>query len=281
MIIARIEGGLGNQMFIYAAARSLALYTGRMLKLDVSSAFNLDTYGRRYRLRIFNIQAQEASEEDVAVYKVESGSFKRLRNLNRLLPLNWRSLIEERSLFDPRILQFKPKREKVYLIGYWQREEYFKRVANFIRKDFTLKVGLSTETLTLSEWIRNVKNESVCLHVRRIAYEYLLPKSYYDKAFEILQERVKKPHYFIFSDDFEWVKENLNPPDPFEFVTHNGAERDFEDLWLMSQCRHAIIANSSFSWWGAWLNENPGKVVIAPADWGYRAAPCRGWVAIE
>lgn len=281
MIIARIEGGIGNQMFIYAAARSMALHTSRMLKLDVTSVFNVDTYGRRYQLHLFNIQAQEANEEDVAAYKVGSRSFRRLRRLNRLLPLNWRSLIEEKSLFDPRMLQFRPKREKVYLIGYWQREEYFKKVANLIRQDFTLKVELSTKTLAVAEWMRKVENESVCLHARRIAYEYLLPKSYYEKAFEVLQNHVKRPFFFIFSDDFEWAQENLNPPGPYELITHNGAKRDFEDLWLMSQCRNAIIANSSFSWWGAWLNENPKKVVIAPKNWGYRAAPCRGWIAIE
>ncbi|MFO7554347.1 MAG: alpha-1,2-fucosyltransferase [Desulfobacterales bacterium] len=281
MIIARIEGGLGNQMFIYAAARSLALHTGRMLKLDVHSVFDVDTYGRSYQLRRFNIQAQEASEEDVTVYKVGSVSLKRLRRVNRLLPFNWRSLIEEKSLFDPRMLQFRPKREKVYLIGYWQREEYFKKVANLVRQELTLKVELSKETLAKTKQIRDVTNESVCLHARRIAYEHLLPKSYYEKAFIVLQKHVKSPYFFIFSDDFEWVQKNLNPPGPFEFVTHNGAERDFEDLWLMSQCRHAIIANSSFSWWGAWLNENPGKVVIAPAEWGYRASPCQGWITVQ
>lgn len=281
MIIARIEGGLGNQMFIYAAARSLSLRTGRMLKLDLTSVFNVDTFGRRYQLHLFNIQAQEANKEEVAVYIVGSGSFKRLQRLNRLLPLNWRSFIEEKSLFDPRMLQFRPKREKVYLLGYWQREEYFKKVASVIRRDFTLKVELSAETLVVAERIQNVESESVCLHARRIAYEHLLPKSYYEKAFEALRKRVKRPHFFIFSDDVDWVQENLNPPGPFELVTHNGAKRDFEDLWLISQCRHAIIANSSFSWWGAWLNENPGKVVIAPKNWGYRAAPCQDWVTIE
>jgi hypothetical protein len=281
MIIARIEGGLGNQMFIYAAARSLALRTERMLKLDVTSAFNVDTYGRRYQLHLFNIQAQEANEEEVAIYTVGSRSFDLSRRLNRLLPLSWRSFIEEKSRFDPRILQFRPKREEVYLIGYWQREEYFKKVANVIRQDFTLKVGLSEETLSVMKRIQNVGSESVCLHARRISYEHLLSKSYYERAFEALQKRVKRPHFFIFSDDVDWVQENLNPPGRFELVTHKGAERDFEDLWLMIQCRHSIIANSSFSWWGAWLNENPRKVVIAPRNWGYRAAPCRGWVTIE
>ncbi len=280
MIIARIEGGLGNQMFIYAAARALALRTSRMLKLDVTSVFNVDTYGRRYKLHLFNIQAQEANAEEVTVYTIGSGNLIRLRRLNRLLPLNWRSFIEEKSLLDPRLLQLRPKREKVYLIGYWQREEYFKKVANIIRQDLTLKVELSAETLKVTERIRNVERESVCLHARRIAYEHLLPKSYYEKAFEVLQKRVKRPRFFIFADDVDWVQENLNPPGPFELVTHNGAKRDFEDLWLMSQCRHAIIANSSFSWWGAWLNENPGKVIIAPVDWGYRAAPCRNWITV-
>jgi hypothetical protein len=281
MIIARIEGGLGNQMFIYAAARSLAFRTNRMLKLDVTSVFNVDSYGRNYQLHLFNIQAQEANAEEVAIYTIGSGSFKRLQRLNRLLPLNWRSFIEEKSLFDPRLFQFRPKRKKVYLIGYWQREEYFEKVANVIRKDFTLTVELSAETLKVREQMRNVENESVCLHARRIAYEHLLPKSYYEKAFEVLQKRVKMPRFFIFADDVDWVQANLNPPGPMELVTHNGAERDFEDLWLISQCRHAIIANSSFSWWGAWLNKNPGKVVIAPADWGYRAAPCQGWITVQ
>lgn len=281
MIIARVEGGLGNQMFIYAAARSLALRTNRMLKLDVTNVFNVDTYGRRYQLHLFNIQAKVANDEEVAAYIVGSESYNHSRRLNRLLPLSWRSFIEEKSLFDPRMLQFQPKREVVYLVGYWQREEYFKNVEPVIRQDFTLKVELSEETLSVMERIQNVGDESVSLHARRISYEHLLSKRYYERAFEALQKHVKRPRFFIFSDDVGWVQENLNPPGPFELVTHNGTERDFEDLWLMSRCRHAIIANSTFSWWGAWLNENPRKVVIAPINWGYRAAPCRDWVTVE
>jgi hypothetical protein len=121
--------------------------------------------------------------------------------------------------------------------------------------------------------------ESAFLHVRRQDYEHKLSASYYRAALKRLFEVVREPAIFLFGDDPDWARRELPLPSDAEFVLHN-MDRNHEDLWLMMQCRHAIIANSSFSWWGAWLRQHTGYV-IAPAAWGYRAAPASGWLTVQ
>lgn len=278
MIIARVEGGLGNQLFIYAAARALALRTGSELKLDILNGYRGDVYGRRYRLDAFNIVAPLASEAEVRRYRVGSRSLYWRRKLNRRLPFSWRSLIEERSLYEPRLLSFRP-RSSVYLIGYWQREEYFRDQADAVRREFTLRAEPSAEDRALAERLR--RPDTAILHVRRRDYEYRLPAEYYAAALRLLASRVARPVLFVFGDDLDWARRALPLPEGTQFVEHLGGGRDCEDLWLMSQCRHAIIANSSFSWWGAWLNPQSDRIVIAPAEWGYRAAPAADWLTVS
>jgi glycosyl transferase family 11 len=278
MIIARVEGGLGNQMFIYAAARALALRTGSQLKLDIWNSYQQDGYRRQFQLDAFHCVGTLADESEVAPYRRDSRSFYWRRKLNRLLPFGLRTLIEERSLFEPRLLTFRP-RTLVYLVGYWQREEYFRDHTAAIRRELTLGKEHSPQNLALGERMRQC--ESVFLHVRRILYDHSLPISYYTAAMRMVSERVRRPSFFVFGDDLEWAKRELKLPADTQFVDHNGEPRDHEDLWLMTQCRHAIVANSSFSWWGAWLNAEPNRVVVAPAVWGYRAGAASGWLTVS
>jgi hypothetical protein len=278
MIIARVEGGLGNQMFIYAAARALALRTGNELKLDILNGYDQDAFGRRYQLDAFRIAATLASETEVRRFRRESWSLYWRRKLNRRLPFALRSLIEERSLYEPRLLAFRP-RGSVYLIGYWQREEYFRDQADAIRREFTLRTEPSAEDGALAERLR--LPDAVILHVRRRNYEHRLPAEYYAAALRLLASRVARPKLFVFGDDLDWARRSLRLPEGAQFVEHHSGGRDCEDLWLMSQCRHAIIANSSFSWWGAWLNPQSDRIVIAPSEWGYRAAPVAGWLTVS
>ncbi|HVS11907.1 MAG TPA: alpha-1,2-fucosyltransferase [Planctomycetota bacterium] len=278
MILARVEGGLGNQLFIYAAARALALRSGTQLRLDVLNSYPRDRFGRRYQLDEFNIAAALAMEAEVARYRPESRGFYWRRKLDRRLPFSWRSIIEERSLFEPRLLDLRPHGD-VYLMGYWQREEYFRGQAPAIRRELTLRREPSAQNAALAERMRQC--ESAFLHVRRTGYAHRLSPGYYAAALELLYKRAEEPRLFVFGDDLDWARRELPLPEGTQFVEHNGEDRNVEDLWLMTRCRHAILANSSFSWWGAWLNTEPDRVVIAPATWGYRAAAASGWLTVD
>ncbi len=278
MIVARVEGGLGNQMFIYAAARALALRTGSELKLDIANGYDQDGYGRRYQLDAFHIVATLASESEVRRYRRGSWDLYWRRKLNRRLPFALRGLIEERSLYEPRLLTLRP-RGPVYLMGYWQREEYFRDQSAAIRREFAPRAEPDADTRSLAERMR--RPDSAFLHVRRRDYAHRLPAGYYDAALRLLLARVAHPALFVFGDDLEWARRSLRLPEGAQFIDHGDESRNCEDLWLMSQCRHAIIANSSFSWWGAWLNPQGDRIVIAPEEWGYRAAPAADWLTVS
>jgi hypothetical protein len=161
-----------------------------------------------------------------------------------------------------------------YLHGNWQSEKYFQEIAAVIRSDFAFKVPVANRNVDLARQIGKVN--AVSLHVRRGDYAAdpktnanhgLCSLDYYRKALRLLNERVDQPEIFIFSDDIAWVKANLDIDLPCLFVDHNMGMESYNDMRLMSLCQHHIIANSSFSWWGAWLNPNPDKVVIAPQRW--------------
>jgi hypothetical protein len=280
MIIARVEGGLGNQLFIYAAARALALRTGAQLKLDIWNASYQEgnRYGSRYQLDQFGIEGEVAERAEVASYMRNSRAFYWRRKRDRHLPFALRGIVEERALFQRQLLTFRPRRQ-IYLLGYWQREEYFRDEAAKIRRELKPRQAASRQSLEIAQRMR--QEESAFVHVRRIDYEHRLSVEYYATALKMLSERVNHHSLFVFGDDLEWAKRELPLPDNAQFIEHNGDARNYEDLWLMTQCRHAIIANSSFSWWGAWLNDAPNRTIISPGAWGYRAAPASGWLTVS
>jgi hypothetical protein len=173
--------------------------------------------------------------------------------------------------FDP---DFFAVPDNVYLEGYWQSENYFKTIENAIKSEFTLKEDPDPQNALLSEKI--LGSNSVSIHIRRgdyvhnpVTFDYhgVCSLEYYHSAIDTIAKKISNPHFYIFSDDSLWVKQNLGINYPHTYVTHNQGLKDYMDLWLMKLCRHHIIANSSFSWWGAWLCSNPGKIVIAPKQW--------------
>ncbi len=274
VVIVRFVGGLGNQMFQYAAGRRLSLLHQVPLKLDIG-AFEHDEL-RRYSLSPFRIQEEFATPEDIEKVK---GTSKRglariiFRLSQKLKPYYKRSIFAESTLspFDPNIME-TPKH--VYLDGYWQSESYFIDIQEVIRREFAVKYEQDRQSREIAEQIANT--QSVSIHVRRGDY-VSNPKTrrvhgvcnldYYRKCISLITEKITSPHFFVFSDDPGWVVENLRLDYPATLITHNDATRDYEDLRLMSMCKHNIIANSSFSWWGAWLNANPDKIVLAPRRW--------------
>ena len=276
MVIVKLTGGMGNQMFQYALGRCLAYKNNTSLELDIIGfgAIESDT-PRKYELDVFGISALIAAPDEIK--KMRGREKTRLeRTIYRLsdglIPIYGRRHIVERHFyFDPGILNL---RSDFYLDGYWQSEKYFKDIEGIIRKEFTVKAAPDFANKEIADKIS--KCNAVSIHIRRGDYAYspatneyhgLCSLSYYENAVNIITKNVNEPSFFIFSDDPEWVKENLKLKYPVFYVDHNGPEKAYEDMRLMSLCKHHIIANSSFSWWGAWLSANSQKIVVAPKKW--------------
>ncbi|MBU0730883.1 MAG: alpha-1,2-fucosyltransferase [Proteobacteria bacterium] len=276
-LIARVYGGLGNQLFMYAAAKRLALKNNIPLKLDIHSGFEDDPFNRDYCLRHFDVHEEIADPRESFV--ADNGEKRRYhaRKINRFLPYRMKTYIEQQEAFESRLLDLRVSGQ-LYLQGYWQDERYFADIEQVIRRSFTITVPHDEENKLIAQKIKG--ENAVCLHARRQNYVHALPVEYYQKAIAYIVERVEDPHFYCFSDDPAWFN-TLKLQHPFTIISHNSEEKNYEDLWLMQQCRHYIIANSTFSWWGAWLNPDPGKIVVAPAQWGYDTAIPDSWVAME
>lgn len=253
MVIIKLQGGLGNQLFQYAFGRSFAIKRNTEFKLDISF-YSLKFNGitpRHYHLKDFNIKAGVTGEQGDA------------------------KVIKEKSFqFDSSIWDIFDTRGNIYLDGYWQSEKYFIDIKDLILSEISLK-NPGQEMLEIDKKIK--AENSIALHIRR--GDYISDKKtyhfhgtcdnkYYEKAIDYIlsTKLIPNPSLYIFSDDIEWVKINFKNRLPIEFVSGDKI-KDTEELILMSHCKHNIIANSTFSWWGAWLNTNREKTVIAPQKW--------------
>jgi hypothetical protein len=278
MIIARLKGGLGNQLFQYALGRTLAKRRLTSLKLD-PTLISADP-NRRYSLEAWNVRAAFVTASDRRLFRL----YWALRRRVFRHPPYFRSRLINEQVFtyDANILRAPRMCE---LDGYWQCEKYFADIEPLIRREFTLRWEPSAESHHVARSIR--ASNSVFLHIRRgdavhdprgAAFHGTPAPEYYERAAGYIAARVADPHFFVFSDEPQWVKQNLNLPYRLTVIDHNPPSnasvtgREHEDLWLMSLCRHAILANSSFSWWGAWLNPERERIAIAPKQW-VRSAP--------
>lgn len=275
MIVTRLKGGLGNQLFQYAAGRRLAQVHGAELFLDISGLAESVRIERNFELHPFNIVARIADSEVLSRIPAsrQRGMWARFADmvLGKMPSSSLRVVKEKHFHFDPDILKLHGD---IYLAGHWQSERYFTDVADLIRREFTVAVPPDGKNLEMLNMIAAC--EAVSLHVRRgdyvtdpevLAMHGTCSVGYYEKAVSYIAKRVEHPVFFIFSDEPEWVRKSIKLDHPMHIVEHNGAERGYEDMRLMSLCRHHIIANSSFSWWGAWLNARQDKIVIAPKRW--------------
>lgn len=273
MIIVRLIGGLGNQMFQYAFGKALALKYNTILKFDTLSLLDrsntLYTH-RDYELDVFDIEKNVASSLHINKFKNSTSVIAKI--LTNLSPkLSYKTINEEGFVFDSNDLKEKTN---LYLNGYWQSEKYFIEYEAQIRKSFFFKKEASLDNKQILKQIK--ETASVSVHFRRGDYVSLESAKevhgvcsfdYYYRAIEMIASKEKNPFFYIFSDEPEWVKENFKLNFPSLIIAHNSGKKSYEDLRLMSACKHNIIANSSFSWWGAWLNENNKKIVIAPRLW--------------
>lgn len=268
-IVVKLSGGLGNQLFQYAVGRSLAIRNQRNLRLDrrFLDGANNATYG----LHQFNIDASLSGIEDGIKRPPLKRDHKIAYYLWRHLRLAPKRFVERNLSFEPRLLE---PISNIYLEGYWQSERYFSDIAETIRNDLKIITTPSQQNAEVLEKI--YASPAVSLHVRRGDYLHPVTQavhgscktSYYLNAVRLIAEKTKvEPVVYAFSDEPEWVRENLRLPFETHVVSHNGPDKNYEDLRLMSACRHHVIANSSFSWWGAWLNASTSKVVVAPIRW--------------
>lgn len=270
MIVIKLSGGLGNQMFQYALGKHLAVKNNTDLKLDLSfyNSQNL----RNYELQKFNIKEKIATKNDISSFLLPENSSisnKIKYNFCKFFKKN-QVVIEKQFTFDSSVLGIS---SSAYLEGYWQSEKYFKSIEPIIRDCFQIKISPDLDNKALL--IQIAKTNSISIHIRRGDYVNVentnrihgtCDLNYYNDAITFLSNKISNPVFFIFSDDIPWVKQNLMIPFDHHFVSNN-IDNDHEDLRLMSNCKHNIIANSSFSWWGAWLNKNRDKIVISPKHW--------------
>ena len=273
MIIVELKGGLGNQMFQYAFGYAHAKRLGVELALEISDK-TLQIHNGFELNRVFNIKDRIATQKDMrAVLGLVSN--KLIVKTSKYLSLNKffsSRLVEEQHYhFAPNMLTIS---DNSFVCGYWQSEQYFLEIKNEIRTIFKFKKSLTKQNIAISKIID--RSNSVSLHVRRNDYANnpkinathgLCGLDYYQAAIEYIKERISLPYFIIFSDDIAWVKEHLKINDPHQYVDFNIGVESHNDMHLMSLCKHHIIANSSFSWWGAWLNPNTEKIVLAPKIW--------------
>ena len=274
MIVVKLMGGLGNQLFQYATGRALALKYQTELKLDLSflNSDPKNVYTKReLELHVFNVSANIATDKEVDAFSKRTLIQKIVRKISPNSPSKYFVANQKGFEYDE---AFEEYPNNSYLNGYWQSERYFATVRDVLLKDLIIKKEMSEQCKLTKSLILN--SNSVSLHIRRGDYvsnknatasHGILSLEYYNKAMTHLNGLHQDLKVFIFSDDMNWVKENLKLTNECVYVDFNTGENSVFDMYLMSQCKHNIIANSSFSWWGAWLNQNPHKTVIAPEKW--------------
>ncbi len=261
MVIVRLVGGLGNQLFQYSFGRAFSLRNKTPLLLDIG-AFK-DYKLRPYALAHFNISANSASPDQIAqtARKVPKWMFWKSPRFYR----------EPHFEFDAKVKALRPP---IYLDGYWQSEKYFSEFSEQLRSDLRIIAPVSSENIEMLAQIQ--EENSVSMHIRRGDYltnpaaaqvHGVLELEYYYEAMERMRTKMLNPKFFVFSDDPVWVKKNFRDTADLSFSSNPNTNKDYEDLRLMSACKSHIIANSTFSWWGAWLNPRSDKTVIAPKNW--------------
>jgi len=267
-VVVSLYGGLGNQLFQYATGYALSKHHNCKLILDLAW-FDVvpklkGTTPRKFSLDPFHLDVEQ-----------QHVGINRLWSKLQRLPLFKRGQMQ---LFREQSFQFDPKLfmapAPLWLDGYWQSPKYFEKWASDIRHKIGKPNQMSPKTKEMMSLISH--SDSVCVHIRRGDYvtnaqakecHGLCSLDYYREGIKRVTAHVGNPHGFIFSDDPAWVQKHFKVEIPFTVIDINGPDEAHEDLWLMAACKYFVIANSSLSWWGAWLSESPSKVVVAPLDW--------------
>jgi len=288
LILVRLYGGIGNQLFQYAAARRLAYKHKTDLKLDITAYREYKI--RKYSLNVFNIKECIASPDEI----------ERFRSVPKIIKIDGRYYMEKKKErvvvekhfhFDPEILELP---DNVYLTGYWQSEKYFKDIEDIIRQEFSIKPPQTEKDKEILKLIKATQSVALCVRrgelVTNVAFYEAFgfcKLDYYHRCISYISRIIPSAHFFVFSDDFSWAKKYLPTDFPMTFVDHIESSRSHENLRLMSNCRHYIISNTTFGWWGAWLNRDRKKIVCVPKKWfkGFKGNTKdlfpAGWVKIR
>jgi len=266
MVTIRLKGGLGNQMFQYAAAKSLAALHDTEVAIDKNWFYSQkDSIPRNYELSCFDNISPKFSSGSENFFLKRKWEYLKLNKFKKFYVEPTGGDFDEKFFNLP---------SDIHLEGYFQSEKYFEQNEKIIRNEFSFDAISSNDN---EEMLRKIRDtESVSIHVRRGDYvsnsktnkkHGVCHPDYYSRAIAHIEQNVEKPVFFVFSDDMEWTKNNLKIDQLKFYIDYNKGKGSFEDMRLMSKCRHNIIANSSFSWWGAWLNNNSEKIVLTPKRW--------------
>ena len=277
-VISIAKGGVGNQLFIFGAGKALAENLGYKHFIDNETGFISDSYKRSFLLDNFGVSSEILPKQLKSFSNLRSPKHKLLRSWNKILPLNLRSYIaESHDVCPTQLANLESKRKKIYLNGNWCNEQFFLKHRELIYGELSIPKPKDTKNEEILAKIQNSEN-SVFIHVRRVRYKSKLDLNYYIDAVQKLLSLVDNCKFFLFADDLSWAKENFKNLVEFVPIEHN-ANNELADLWLMSNCRHAILANSSFSWWGAWLGRKNDKkrVVIGPDNEKWPMKTAMNW----
>ena len=282
MVFIKISEGLGNQFFKYACGYAVARNNNDKEIIIDRSGYAFRPHS--YQLDQFNISAIDGNFMST---KADNKIARGITRVSRLIKINKYGLcknvkekVKTQMKYAPYDFSYK---KSIYIEGYWQNEKYFKKYYNDLKKEFSPKEGV------ISEKAKDLMKQchadnSVALHIRRGNYakEWLLPENFYKKALEIINDNITNPIIYIFCEDIEYVKQNYGHLQNSVFVTEKYKFTDIEEFFLISSCKNQIIANSTFSWWAAYLNDNPQKRVIAPdyKQWTGDYYP-KGWTTIK
>lgn len=267
MHIVKFQGGLGNQMFqyaLYCKFRSMGYDT----YADLFFYSKITANSRPFQLSVFGIDLRQADRKDIIRL---AGNEECYLDVLRLKYFGKKTYIREREIkYNPQILNIK----EGYFNGYWQSERYFKDIEETLLKEFSFLNSVIEDERNdhISSMIRK-EEKAVSIHMRfgdylakPEMYGGICTKQYYQQAIDYIKEKVKSPVFFVFSDNIELAKQQF-PDEHFIYVEGGSEKTGYMDMYLMSLCRHNIVANSSFSWWGAWLNREKNKIVVAPSKW--------------
>jgi Glycosyl transferase family 11 len=293
-LIVRQLSGLGNQLFQYAAGR---YYTRQLKGAEVSLAYDpphkalSHGHPRPFLLSHLAIEAPcrelTSAERRMLFLNAHLTNSRRLKPLRPIVAAALQRSLRIQLLTETReqlyrfqaALPFDERSNTIYLLGYWQVHQIADATSTDLRREFSFREPPAAKNLEMYRRIKNTEN-SVAVHIRRADYtlavegNVALPMTYYSSAIAQLTQSLQNPAFFIFSDDIDFARQNVRADLSAVFVDHNDSSAAHEDLRLMSACRHHIIANSSFSWWGAWLGSAADKIVIAPRNWMVGRRPC-------
>lgn len=272
MIVVKFNGGLGNQLFQYAFGRALQLRHNDSFAIDIEEFRR--SYGhvqRHYSLENFNLP------DDVSVLPIKESSslmfFKVFHKVNGKLNSKLASLFNIYWWRSPVFKDFgirETKGKRCYFYGYWQSEKYFSEYKDIIKEELKVKTPIIEECKPYANLIS--ASNAVCLHIRRGDFvkegQIVCDLDYYQRGINYIAQHTENPKFFIFTNDNEWVKQNIKLPAASVFV--DVADPDYEVLRLMYMCKHFVISNSSYSWWGQYLSDNPNKIVVAPSKWSLK-----------